>query len=63
MTLPPKTDQTMLHVRLDKEMLAELDKAAARLAEQTPGLSVSRADVVRIALRAWLAEQPKPRAK
>jgi len=47
----------MLHIRLDTGLVAKLDKAAERMAAERPGLKISRADIVRVALLDWLANQ------
>jgi antitoxin component of RelBE/YafQ-DinJ toxin-antitoxin module len=53
----------MLHVRIDQSILAQLDKVAERMTQERPGLTVSRADVVRMALLQYIAQhEPSKRA-
>lgn len=56
-------DTEQVAFRLPKKLVARLDEYAAQLANEQPGLTVTRTDVVRILLTRGLdAAQPKRKA-
>ncbi len=54
---PPGPEKTrQVGVRLPVSLLERLDSFAAQLAKETPGISVSRTDAVRVLLHRALAD-------
>ncbi len=52
-----KRPQTQTAFRLPPDLVAKLDRIAARLAAERPGIPVTRADVVRMLLTRAAAEE------
>ena len=55
-TTRPTDGKQTLHVRVDAEDVARLDRVAAKLRAERQGLLVSKADAARMALSIGLAE-------
>lgn len=56
-SLAPKSVQ--VSVRLDGELIEQVDQFAASMMKQTPGLVVNRSDVLRMALADFMARQKR----
>lgn len=56
-SLAPKSVQ--VSVRLDGELIEQVDQFAASMMKQTPGLVVNRSDVLRMALADFMVRQKR----
>lgn len=52
-----------INIRFNLELLAQIDARAAALSAEHPGLELTRADIVRMALAAFLGVKPAKSAK
>jgi hypothetical protein len=60
----PKSGELInVNVNLDGGLILALDEEAKALMSERPGLSVTRTDVIRIALNEWVAARTSKRAK
>ncbi len=60
MTRKPKAgEQQHFSITLDGALMLALDDMAEQMSRERPGLTLTRTDVVRVALHEWLADRKK----
>ena len=63
-TRKPKAGESIqISITVDGALIQRLDGEADRISSERPGMRLTRADVVRIALHEWLASRDKSRGK
>lgn len=58
---PKPGEPIQISITVDGALIQRLDGEADRISAERPGMRLTRADVVRIALHEWLALRDKPR--
>jgi hypothetical protein len=63
-TRKPKAGEPIqISITVDGSLIQRLDEEAAQISSERPGMRLTRADVIRIALHEWLVGRDKSRGK